>query len=317
MKKFLYLVQSRYEDAEKHLPLKSPDADVLIYTFDKPVNRDGFIYKPNTSWAEGRNILIEAAKKIKYQYKYYIFLDDDIAFVKGSFKEFESEVLKLSPDFCTPFYCKPHTLKAQKIQRRSLFSYTDFKHFDSCFICMTKELFFDSEFMNYDISIENIPIYHRSHASCIGFWSNLFTNYQDIKAICISTIWHTNLNSIAIYNLNYRCSVAMVRLHGKNANITNPLYSKLRYQKLFSRVTDITYRLRQFKKTRDRIRNSGLKFMNLSDKKRFRYYLKYRAYKQTHGYLIWREEIATHFLWLYFVFLIRDIKLNFIIWLGK
>ena len=63
MKDFLYLVQARARLAEKHLSLVSDRADVLIYTFDKKIDKPNFLYKSNTSWAEGRNLLVEAARK--------------------------------------------------------------------------------------------------------------------------------------------------------------------------------------------------------------------------------------------------------------
>ena len=86
MKDFLYLVQARAELAEKHLALKSPNADVLIYTFDKKIDKPGFLYKPNTFWYEGRNILIEAAKKMPQKYSYYIMH------------------LNIKPDLCQPLF---------------------------------------------------------------------------------------------------------------------------------------------------------------------------------------------------------------------
>ena len=175
MKDFLYLVQARAELAEKHLALKSPNADVLIYTFDKKIDKPGFLYKPNTFWYEGRNILIEAAKKMSQKYSYYIIRDDDIKFHKGNEKGFEKEVLNIKPDLCQPLYRSQGTLKTYS--KMTPFRYSEFMWFDCCFVCVSRELFFDRNLFPYEVRCIGNGSLGRGHHHTCWFWVKLFEYY--------------------------------------------------------------------------------------------------------------------------------------------
>ena len=154
MKEFLYLVQARANLAEKHLSLASDRADVLIYTFDKKINKPNFLYKSKTSWAEGRNILIEAARKSNRRYKYYIMLDDDIVFTKGSFKEFEDEVISVNPDLSVPVYRDKRAIRY--LSNYSPFRYSTLVDWDCCFVCIQKELFLGNKLFPYPVEVNGI-----------------------------------------------------------------------------------------------------------------------------------------------------------------
>ena len=57
--------------------------DVLVLTFKKECNETSpahikYVFKPGTSWNEGRNFLYEVGKNRSEMYLYYIFTDDDI-----------------------------------------------------------------------------------------------------------------------------------------------------------------------------------------------------------------------------------------------
>ena len=95
-KSHIYLVQ-----APKCLPshLASSDyvgierichCDVIVFSFQEkcessPLRHVEYVYLKNkTTWSQGRNILLARAKRRGREYKYYIFLDDD---VKLSFRE--------------------------------------------------------------------------------------------------------------------------------------------------------------------------------------------------------------------------------------
>ncbi len=101
MKQFLYLVQSRIGLLPNHELLQSDNSDYIVATFEEEIDLENAIYIPNTTWEEGRNALYEAAMK-RDKYEYYIFLDDDIGFERGSFRLFEQEVLAVLPDFAAP-----------------------------------------------------------------------------------------------------------------------------------------------------------------------------------------------------------------------
>jgi hypothetical protein len=77
-KQFAYLVQCR-----KHwdylFSLQSDNSDLYVLTFKQPLrypNGITSIYYPESSWNTGRNKLYEVASQ--KEYKYFIFLDDDI-----------------------------------------------------------------------------------------------------------------------------------------------------------------------------------------------------------------------------------------------
>ncbi len=76
MKNFLYLVQGQSELVKNYLHLADRDsADAVFLTYDKPIEEA--LYFPNSTWAQGRNKMLEIALT-KEDYLYYIFCDDDI-----------------------------------------------------------------------------------------------------------------------------------------------------------------------------------------------------------------------------------------------
>jgi hypothetical protein len=106
-KAFLYLVQS---SADRLPPYRSladrPASDALFLTWDKPV--EGAVFQECCSWGEGRNRLFQLAHE-RPGYLYYIFIDDDIVFVKGSYARFEELLLQHRPAFACPVFI-PKTL---------------------------------------------------------------------------------------------------------------------------------------------------------------------------------------------------------------
>lgn len=102
-KKFIYLIQGRAKDVPQLASLINQDqADTLQLTFDEELS--GSYYLPKCTWLEGRNYLLQQAKKRNQDYLYYIFLDDDLVFERGSFNIFEGCLLKYNPAIAHPFY---------------------------------------------------------------------------------------------------------------------------------------------------------------------------------------------------------------------
>lgn len=102
MKKFLYLIQGRKNNVLKYTNIKSDNSDVITLTFDEEIKADEFnsianIFYPKSTWTEGRNKQLKYAKSLPFDYLYYIFIDDDVHFIKGSFHEFEKQLLKYEP----------------------------------------------------------------------------------------------------------------------------------------------------------------------------------------------------------------------------
>lgn len=79
------------------------NADAIFLTYDKAI--ENAIFLPDSTWSEGRNKLLEAAKE-KGEYLYYIFCDDDIEFKYGSWDEFETQLLIHRPAVGCPVFPK-------------------------------------------------------------------------------------------------------------------------------------------------------------------------------------------------------------------
>lgn len=106
-KRFLYLIQGRKENVLKYSYLQNANSDLMTLTFDFKILENELIsifniFLPKSSWAEGRNKQLEIAKKIEAKYLYYIFIDDDVKFVKGNFSDFEQRLLQNNPAIGLP-----------------------------------------------------------------------------------------------------------------------------------------------------------------------------------------------------------------------
>ena len=236
MKKFLYLVQAHAEFAEKHLKLRSSRADVLIYTFDRKIDKPGFLYKPNTVWHQGRNILIEAAKKLPRKYSYYVLMDDDIVFRKGNHKGFEEDVLNMKPDLCQPLYYSSWFLK--KHSRRTPFPYSEFHDCDCAFVCIGRKLFFDEKLLPYETRCLDNDSLGLGHQYSIWFWIKLFEYYSHKNLIVLNRFQIVNQRHEFKYNLRKTNPYdALFRL-GKfrDPNFSNKFYKQVPITKIYSYV---------------------------------------------------------------------------------
>jgi hypothetical protein len=93
--KVIYLVQGELADVQflrDHIPtsqyLMSLNYDVNPE--GTVIHSDSHIYFPDSTWAEGRNLLLEKAKRLGINFDYYIFVDADLRVTKGSFSCFET-----------------------------------------------------------------------------------------------------------------------------------------------------------------------------------------------------------------------------------
>lgn len=105
-KEFIYLVQADIGLPQSYAQIESPTSDVLCLTWKQEA--PGCIFFPQSTWTEGRNRLLKEALN-KDDYKYYIFLDDDVFFREGDFRTMEQNLLQYEPAVATPFYTfHPH-----------------------------------------------------------------------------------------------------------------------------------------------------------------------------------------------------------------
>ena len=109
MKNFIYLVQGKSELVAKYTDLENREnADAIFLTYDEQI--ENAIYFPDSSWSEGRNLLLKKARE-KGNYLYYIFCDDDIEFVIGGWDQFEDNLLRHKPAIGYPVFHKTRHTK--------------------------------------------------------------------------------------------------------------------------------------------------------------------------------------------------------------
>jgi hypothetical protein len=100
-KLFAYLVQGTSSNLVNFNFLQTANSDLYLLSYDKPIAKaptgSHTIFLPNSTWAEGRNTLLQYAINGVVNYRYYIFLDDDVEIISGSFPDFESELIKFNP----------------------------------------------------------------------------------------------------------------------------------------------------------------------------------------------------------------------------
>ena len=330
MKRFLYLVQARAELAEKHLELKSPRADVLIYTFDRKIDKPGFFYKPNTYWHQGRNILIEAAKKIPHRYDYYVLMDDDIKFRKGNWREFEEDVLKVKPDLCQPLYYSSGVIR--KYSRITPFRYSEFLHFDSAFKCMSRELFFDKNLLPYETRCLDNESLGTSFQYSGWFWIKLFEYYSHKKILMLNSFEIINQRHDANYDSFHGYKVLFRLGKFRDPNFSNKFYKQMPITKFYSYLEiDVPKNLRRCIRVveakglglppQERSYKADKKVIlqlckKLWAKKSYKYLLSFTTYL---CYYVWvvKIPIYRHYIWSDAIIngLWRDLKLNLRAWL--
>lgn len=101
-KRFVYLLQGSQNNITKYKHLQNSDADLITLTYDFEISSlDGFglinAYFPNSTWAQGRNRLLEIAIDTGKDWDYYIFIDDDVIFEKGDFLTFQNALSQHQP----------------------------------------------------------------------------------------------------------------------------------------------------------------------------------------------------------------------------
>ena len=111
-KKFLYLIQCEGTQFPYPELQSSTTADIIGLSYQE--KRKDMLFLPNSTWTQGRNHLLAHAKKLPQQYEYYIFLDDDVEFIKGNWGEYEQFLSKYQPAIGTlPF--EEHDLSTRSV----------------------------------------------------------------------------------------------------------------------------------------------------------------------------------------------------------
>lgn len=106
--KFFYLAQGRAEQIKRFRQQLSKESKLLTLTYDKQIGEnemdwDGNLYRPGTTWAEGRNLLLQEISREHLSEDWYIIIaDDDVAFVGCSHRDLEQEIRLTNPDIAIP-----------------------------------------------------------------------------------------------------------------------------------------------------------------------------------------------------------------------
>jgi hypothetical protein len=115
--RFLYLIQGKATNIREYLFLREDKSDIFGISYDKP--EPGFDYLPQSTFASGRNYLYHfACNRIK-DFDYFIFLDDDVDFSRGSFRQMEINLERIRPAIGVPLTEKTRlTAIALEIRRQ-------------------------------------------------------------------------------------------------------------------------------------------------------------------------------------------------------
>ena len=180
MKNFLYLIQGRSDLIKNYSNLVNRDnADAIFLTYDKQI--DEAIFFPNSTWAQGRNKMLEIALE-REDYLYYIFGDDDIAFKKGGWGEFEENLMVLKPAIAVPVFLE----KTKKTPLRWL-KYHSFLFNDEQMIAFHNEVIKDGIIIPYQNQFHDIHWW----ASC-EIQQILIQNFYSADSIQLNKIHITN-----------------------------------------------------------------------------------------------------------------------------
>lgn len=97
----VYLVQGK----KSEIPLMRhyfEGRNALMLTWDE--REDGCIFFPNSTWSQGRRLLLSMV--IDGGYEYIAFLDGDVKIIQGSLEGFERKIEKYKPAIAVPLFDK-------------------------------------------------------------------------------------------------------------------------------------------------------------------------------------------------------------------
>ena len=177
-KKYIYLVQGQSQNLSKYFHLSErASSDSIFLTYDKEI--EGAIFFPNSTWAQGRNRLLNEIKDV-YKYKYIIFCDDDIEYISGSFDQFEKNLEKYQPAIAVPVV--PRTKKT----RLKLFSNTiqAFLYNDEQMIAFHADVIADSVVIPYYMEFDEVHWWATCQIQEIliqTFYKNVAVQFNDIE----------------------------------------------------------------------------------------------------------------------------------------
>lgn len=191
---FIYLIQGQASLIYNYLQLRNRiNSKALFLTYDNKI--EGAFYLPNSTWAEGRNYLLSKAMGIKDQFTYFIFLDDDVKLIEGSYELFERQLLKHNPSIAVPIFIhKSNTsIISIKIFSKSINLFPTFqicKRADAQFIAFHKNVIHDNLVFPLQTQFDNISWWCTSSTQQLlifNLYGRRFIQFNNIK---IANIHH-------------------------------------------------------------------------------------------------------------------------------
>ena len=146
--KFVYLVQGQASYIKDFFYLgERPNCRAIYLTYDKKIKNA--IYYPESSWAEGRNKLLEYVHDNISHYEYIIFFDDDVSFYKGNISQFESEIWSYKPKIAVPIVDRtiPYSLPLLRVQ--------GFSFCDQQIMAVRKDVVEERKILPYDLTFDD------------------------------------------------------------------------------------------------------------------------------------------------------------------
>lgn len=245
MKLFLYLIQGRKKNVLKYSFLQNDHSDLITLTFDEAIEEKELqsiknVFFPSSTWAEGRNKQLALAKKIETKYLYYIFIDDDVEFMKGSFCVFEQKLLYNKPAIGVPLltiiknsnkYNKKLTIQHPVALDAQVQAF-HYKVIDES-IVMPLETKFDKLSWWYSCEINQFLI--------LSFYKGYVMQFNDIVVDNIGHFWDSETNVSNVADSSYLGGISSEGLeqirtfiegkYGKQPKLKNSLFHDNKYPK--------------------------------------------------------------------------------------
>lgn len=173
-------------------------ASVVRLSYDRPITTaapgEALIYAPGTSWASGRNALMALLQSLHPDADYFVLLDHDIDFVRGSFVAFEDALRRTRPAIAFPLMAKAQAsgafLADQPVQRAM--------DLDEQFVALHKSVLNTAGLhplvATYDWASWYISAYVFEYTCAIRFGSSVH-QYNDIIVANGDHAWMTGENT--------------------------------------------------------------------------------------------------------------------------
>jgi hypothetical protein len=187
---FIYLIQGSISELERSIKLLPAGAKAMLLTYEDTENANiekfELIKYLDSTWAEGRNFLLERVVLQNEDYDYVVFMDGDVAFSEGSFIEFESLISQYKPKLGIPL--SDQILKSHRFNPKAK---------------AQKQFMFDQIVQAYsrDVVENRISIPYDPTYDAESWWYaceiNQYLSYREIKDQIIQ------FNSIKIINTHH------------------------------------------------------------------------------------------------------------------